>query len=72
MADDDQVSLEEANQAVVSKQNSKLNKENSWLTFAQVFSLICFAEWGDKSQLSTVLLVAREVSACLCLDSKLG
>ena len=43
----------------------EIEQKLSWFgrgafVFMQVFTLIFFAEWGDKSQLSTILLAARE------------
>ena len=32
------------------------------LVFIETFCLIFFAEWGDRSQISTILLAASEVS----------
>ena len=34
---------------------------NEAVVFVQVFSIIFLAEWGDKSQMSTVLLAAKDV-----------
>lgn len=31
------------------------------LVFIETFTMIFFAEWGDKSQVATILLSAREV-----------
>ncbi|KAJ6220336.1 hypothetical protein RDWZM_006148 [Blomia tropicalis] len=55
---------EEAQKVVAENKNIDGNVSNlfgqNYLVFIQVFSLIFFAEWGDKSQLSTILLAAQE------------
>ena len=42
------------------KKKIQINKK--LIIYTQVFWLIFFAELGDKSQLSTILLAAREVN----------
>lgn len=51
------------NQDAETARRSKVNRRKSVLTmriFAQAFTMTCLAEWGDRSQLTTIILAASK------------
>lgn len=66
---------EEEAMAAIKSSEASLDKASRWrktlarylsFVFIETFTMNFFAEWGDRSQVSTILLAAREVRENQC------
>lgn len=57
---------------VVEQCDSKLQQKNSWVILLQVFTLTFLAEWGDRTQITTITLAAANHPVGVTLGAILG
>jgi putative Ca2+/H+ antiporter (TMEM165/GDT1 family) len=57
---------------VVEQCKSKLQQKNSWVILLQAFTLTFLAEWGDRTQITTITLAAANHPVGVTLGAILG